>query len=89
MQTLDERLDARMQHLRTKFDGGDDVREAQQLLAHHDELQNMSAADEDRIHTIKQGMSLCAFQLSRCSCSVMLSAFSRLHWNARSFGLSS
>mmetsp|Transcript_18112 Transcript_18112/g.54524 ORF Transcript_18112/g.54524 Transcript_18112/m.54524 type:complete len:195 (-) Transcript_18112:2458-3042(-) len=56
MQTLDERLDARMQHLRTKFDGSDDVREAQQLLAHHDELQNMSAADEDRIHTIIQDM---------------------------------
>lgn len=72
MQTLDERLDARMQHLRTKFDGSDDVREAQQLLAHHDELQNMSAADEDRIHTIIQGMSLFACKSPRCSCLVVL-----------------
>ncbi len=55
MQTLDERLDARMQHLRTKFDGSDDVREAQLLLSRHDELQSMSTVDDDRIQTIIKG----------------------------------
>ena len=55
MQTLDERLDARMQHLHTKFDGSDDVREAQLLLSRHDELQSMSTVDDDRIQTIIKG----------------------------------
>ncbi len=67
MQTLEERLDARLQHLRTKFESSDDVREAQLLLTHHDELQNMSTADEDRIHALIQGETGRLLALARLS----------------------